>query len=213
MSDCKCLNPEDGEQSGGEYRVGTDENGVEHYDLLLHAVHSYIKLSGAGDAGEDEDAQALNGIYVMSNDGFIPEYYQMKGPGRISFNPDEGMWTIWSRDFGKIQYFYEIYAEVLDVPVEGWECIAQWDPEISPPPTITKHELQVGQDVKLRKHHPDNHIPAEKLTLQLLPLRYFSLLFSEQELFHSQNDHYKIYKNLYYTYYTSHVHCMSLLFL
>lgn len=180
MSDCKCLNPEDGEQSGGEYRVGTDENGVEHYDLLLHAVHSYIKLSGAGDAGEDEDAQALNGIYVMSNDGFIPEYYQMKGPGRISFNPDEGMWTIWSRDFGKIQYFYEIYAEVLDVPVEGWECIAQWDPEISPPPTITKHELQVGQDVKLRKHHPDNHIPAEKLTLQLLPLRYVSLLFSEQ---------------------------------
>lgn len=152
----------DGEQSGGEYRVGADENGVEHYDLRLHAVHSYIKLSGAGDAGEDEDAQALNGIYVMSNDGFIPEYYQMKGPGRISFNPDEGMWTIWSSDFGKIQYFYEIFAEVLDVPVEGWECTAQWDPEISPPPTITKHELQVGQDVKLRKHHPDNHIPAEK---------------------------------------------------
>eukprot|EP00438_Fugacium_kawagutii_P032059 Skav215812 [mRNA] locus=scaffold3449:8421:9408:- [translate_table: standard] len=154
----------DGEQSGGEYRVGADEKNEEHYDLLLNAVHSYIKVSGAAQGEDgDEDAQSLNGIYVFRTDGFIPEYHQIKGKGRISFDVQESNWVLWNTFFGTDNYFYTSpYREDFELPEKDWEPHRDWEEEYRPLPTITKHELQVGQDVKLRKHHPDNHIPAEK---------------------------------------------------
>eukprot|EP00438_Fugacium_kawagutii_P035616 Skav231846 [mRNA] locus=scaffold2215:327874:331682:+ [translate_table: standard] len=167
----------DDEASGGEFRVGADEKGEEHYDLLLNAVHSYIKVTGAAQSEDGvEDAQSLNGIYVMGTEGFIPEYQQVNGKGRISFDPEESNWVIWSTFYGSGNYFYKtLYREDLELPEKEWEPMGAWEFEYSPVPTITKHELQVGQDVKLRKHHPDNHIGlffAPKISPdQWIPLR------------------------------------------
>jgi len=155
--------PVDGEQSSGEYRVGVDDQGEEHYDLLLHAVHSYIKVSGAAESEDaDDDAKAVNGIYVMGSDAFLPDFYQINGKAKISYDPDELRWHIWHTNFGRYNAFYELWDEVIEVPETGWYAQNGWEEEYEPVPTISKHELQVGQDVKLRKHHPDTHIPAEK---------------------------------------------------
>ena len=37
---------EDEDAQWGEYRVGADANGEEHYDVCLAAVHSYLKVAG-----------------------------------------------------------------------------------------------------------------------------------------------------------------------
>lgn len=158
--------PTDGEQSygdSGEYRVGVDDQGEEHYDLLLHAVHSYIKVSGAAESEDgDDDAKAVNGIYVMGSDAFLPDFYQINGKAKISFDPDDLRWHIWHTDFGRCNAFYELCDNVIELPETGWYAQNGWEEEYEPVPTISKHELQVGQDVKLRKHHPDTHIPPEK---------------------------------------------------
>lgn len=164
---CWTLADKDGEQSygdSGEYRVGVDDQGEEHYDLLLHAVHSYIKVSGAAESEDgDDDAKAVNGIYVMGSDAFLPDFYQINGKAKISFDPDDLRWHIWHTDFGRCNAFYELCDNVIELPETGWYAQNGWEEEYEPVPTISKHELQVGQDVKLRKHHPDTHIPPENL--------------------------------------------------
>ena len=49
----------------GVFRVGADDQGVEHYDLTLLEAHSYLQVTGAGgDEEGTEESMELNGIYA-----------------------------------------------------------------------------------------------------------------------------------------------------
>eukprot|EP00913_Durusdinium_trenchii_P034121 g31936.t1 len=132
-----------------------------YYHTTLLAVHSYLKVTGAGgDEEGTEEAMELNGTYVMSGNSFIPEYHQYMGPGRITFDSEESRWLICHSQWGgSYDWYYAVESQNLDVPESGWTTENQ---SRGPCPTISKHELKEGQDVKLRKLHPDNFIPAEQ---------------------------------------------------
>lgn len=139
-----------------------------YYHTTLLAVHSYLKVTGAGgDEEGTEEAMELNGTYVMSGNSFIPEYHQYMGPGRITFDSEESRWLICHSQWGgSYDWYYAVESQNLDVPESGWTTENQ---SRGPCPTISKHELKEGQDVKLRKLHPDNFIPAEQYPGQVCP--------------------------------------------
>ena len=140
--------------SFGDYPVGGEESA-----LSIAAVHSYLKVSGAGGDDADDGVNEVNGIYVMTNNSFSPEYYQYPfGDGRLMY--DGGKWILYNNVYGSENHYYEVECESLNIPDKGWKPMEGWEEEMQNPPTISKHELKEGQDVKLRKLHPDSHIPA-----------------------------------------------------
>jgi len=141
----------------GTYEVGVDADD----ELTLLAAHSYLKVSGV--SGEDpEEVNEINGVYVLSCDSWndVPEYVQINGPGRIAMDGTD-KWVIYHKLKGtpKYPYFY-VEHNSLNVPEKDWSKSRKLGDVTCP--TITKHELQEGQDVRLRKLHPDCHIPADK---------------------------------------------------
>ncbi|CAJ1326786.1 unnamed protein product [Effrenium voratum] len=147
----------------GEYPTGTDKDGNESFALTLLAAHSYLMITGCGGPEAADDANVLSGLYVMDPSSFLPSYYQYEGVGRLCYQEEEEKWILFNKMEGcMLNWYYECESETLDVPEKGWCVLSGWDEEYANPPSITKHELQEGQDVKLRKLHPDAHIPADK---------------------------------------------------